>query len=89
MRKTALPRRDGGSTIQGRFRTCLSQTGPKPTLNCWTPVFDPKIIILGPGAQLELPGDQFQLSAVSAARGQVGNSKETMGQGACGKIVPG
>ena len=37
-----------GSTIQGRFRTCLSQTGPKPTLNCWTPVFDPKIIILGP-----------------------------------------
>ena len=49
----------GGSTIQGRFRTCLSQTGPKPTLNCWTPVFDPKIIILGPSPE---PTLEFMVS---------------------------
>ena len=38
----------------GRFRTRLTQTGPKPTLNCWNPVFDPKIIILAPPSEPRL-----------------------------------
>lgn len=43
-----------GFKIQGRFRTCLTQTGPKPTLNCWKPVFDTNIIILGPPPETTL-----------------------------------
>ena len=43
-----------GFKIQGRFRTCLTQTGRKPTLNCWKLVFDTNIIILGPPPETTL-----------------------------------